>query len=146
MEVRAEVSDVDDGRVSVGMQGTCTLDAYPGEPLPCVVKSLMPVASGKGRTSLRRGFALVLSLDKATDKMRPGMAVKVELRRPPIAGAIVVPRGAVVFTNDKARVELASGQLVDVEVGACDAQGCVVTKGLSEGQSVAIARPVEGGS
>jgi hypothetical protein len=37
MVVRAELSDVDDGRVSFGMAGTCTLVAYPGEPLPCVV-------------------------------------------------------------------------------------------------------------
>src|SRR5690606_8565756 len=40
MEVRAELSDVDDGRVSVGMTGTCTLDAYPDDPAPCRVKSL----------------------------------------------------------------------------------------------------------
>src|SRR5262245_59903126 len=95
MEVRAELSDVDDGRVSIGMQGTCTLDAYANEPVACVVKSLMPVASGPGGQSLRRGFALVLALDKATERMRPGMAVKVELRRPPVAGALGGPARAV---------------------------------------------------
>jgi len=138
MEVRAELSDVDDGRVSMGMQGTCTLDAYAHEPLPCVVKSLMPVASGKGGQSLRRGFALVLALDKATEKMRPGMAVKIELRRPPLANALVVPRGAIRFDKDKAKVKLANGELHDVELGPCDAQGCEVTKGLSDGQAVLI--------
>ena len=138
MEVRAELSDVDDGRVSIGMQGICTLDAYVNEPQPCVVKALMPVASGKGGQSLRRGFALVLSLDKAVEKMRPGMAVKVELRRPPLANQLIVPRGAVVFDKDKARVRLAGGELRDVELGPCDAQGCAVTKGMTEGQAVSI--------
>jgi HlyD family secretion protein len=137
MEVRGELSDVDDGRVSIGMQGTCTLDAYPADAMPCTVKALMPVASGKGGQSLRRGFALVMSLAKVDDKMRPGMSVKVELRRPPLAGVLVVPRGAVQFAKDKARVKLASGELRDVELGPCDAQGCVVTKGLGEGQVVA---------
>jgi multidrug efflux pump subunit AcrA (membrane-fusion protein) len=137
MEVRAELSDVDDGRVSNGMQGTCTLDAYPAEAMPCTVKSMMPVASGKGGQSLRRGFALVMALAKVDDKMRPGMSVKVELRRPPLANAIVVPRGALQLAKDKARVRLASGELRDVELGACDAQGCVVTKGLTEGEGVA---------
>jgi multidrug efflux pump subunit AcrA (membrane-fusion protein) len=138
MEVRADLSDVDDGRVSVGMQGTCTLDAYSGDPLPCVVKELMPVASGRGGQSLRRGFAIVLSLAKATDRMRPGMAVKVELHRPPLADVVVVPRGAVKLDKDKARVTLANGEQRDVELGPCDAQGCAVTKGVTEGQSVAV--------
>ncbi len=138
MEVRAELSDVDDGRVSVGMQGTCTLDAYPAEGVPCTVKDLMPVASAKGGQSLRRGFALVLTLAKVDNAtMRPGMSVKVELMRPPLANVLVVPRGAVHVENDKARVKLASGELRDVELGPCDAQGCAVTKGLSEGQVVA---------
>jgi multidrug efflux pump subunit AcrA (membrane-fusion protein) len=138
MEVRAELSDVDDGRVAVGMQGTCTLDAYPVDPLPCTVKDLMPVASGKGGESLRRGFALVLSLARSDrERMRPGMSVKVELRRPPVTNVVVVPRGALRFDKDKARVRLAGGELREVELGACDAQACAVTKGLAEGQVVA---------
>ncbi|HEY5920784.1 MAG TPA: hypothetical protein VIV11_03900 [Kofleriaceae bacterium] len=140
MEVRAELSDVDDGRVSVGMAGTCTLDAYPNDPSPCGVKSMMPVASGKGVQSLRRGFALVLALDKVDhERMRPGMSVKVELKRPPLAGAISVPRGAVTWDKaNKTRVRLRSGELRDVELGPCDAQRCAVTKGIAEGDAVAI--------
>jgi multidrug efflux pump subunit AcrA (membrane-fusion protein) len=78
-----------------------------------------------------------MSLAKVDEKMRPGMAVKVELRRPPLANVVVVPRGAVQFAKDKARVKLAGGELRDVELGPCDAQGCAVTKGLTEGQVVA---------
>lgn len=139
MEVRAELSDVDDGRVTVGMQGLCTLDAYPDQPITCTVKDLMPVASGKGGQSLRRGFSLVLTLaqvDNAT--MRPGMSVKVELKRPPQVGVIVVPRAAVHFDRAKARVKLESGELREVELGACDARRCAVTKGIADGESVAI--------
>lgn len=142
MEVRAELSDVDDGRVSIGMTGTCTLDAYPGEPLPCAVKTLMPVASSKGGQSLRRGFALVASLSKFdAERMRPGMSVKIELRRAPLAGVLVVPRGAVRFSGDKVHVRLANGQLREVELGPCDAQGCAVTKGLTVGERVAVGGP-----
>jgi multidrug efflux pump subunit AcrA (membrane-fusion protein) len=139
MEVRAELSDVDDGRVTVGMQGTCTLDAYPGAPVPCAVKSLMPVASGEGGQSLRRGFALVLTLASVDpERMRPGMSVKVELKRPPVANVVVVPRGALHVAKDKVRVKLGSGELRDVELGACDALGCAVTKGLADGESVSV--------
>ncbi len=138
MEVRAELSDVDDGRVSVGMTGTCTLDAFPALALPCSVKELMPVATGQGR-SLRRAFSIVLTLDKVDqEKMRPGMSVKVELHRQPEAG-LVVSRGALRFEKDKktARVQLPSGTR-EVELGSCDAQGCIVTKGLGDGETVQI--------
>ncbi len=125
MEVQAELSDVDDGRVSVGETGTCTLDAYPNDAIACKVESLTPVARPKGgRGSLRRAFALVLSLG-TTDgtRMRPGMSVKVELPRTVEADALVVPRGAI----------LPQG----ATLGACDAQKCAV-KGLREGDRVQV--------
>ena len=102
----------------------------------------MPVASSRGGQSLRRGFALIASLEKVdTDRMRPGMSVKVELRRPPLAGGLVVPRGAVRFTGANVHVKLANGQLREVELGPCDAQGCAVTKGLTAGERVAVGGP-----
>jgi multidrug efflux pump subunit AcrA (membrane-fusion protein) len=137
MEVRAQLSDVDDGRVSVGMSGTCTLDAYPADALPCTVKDLMPVATGE-RKSLRRGFSMVLTLEKADrDRMRPGMAVKVELKRAPLT-ALVVPRAAVQFSDDgKARVKLANGSR-DIELDGCDAQGCAVKTGITERDELVV--------
>jgi HlyD family secretion protein len=137
MEVNADESDVDDGRVHVGMAGTCTLDAYPTEPQPCSVKSITPVASIKGEQSLRRAFVVLLDLPKTDPRMRPGMSVKVELHGAPIAGALVVPRGALVFAK-QVQARLADGSMRDVTVGACDAQGCVVEKGLAEGDVVQL--------
>lgn len=142
MEVRAELNGVDDGRVSVGMAGTCTLDAYPDKPLHCVVKDLTPVARAKGRKSLRRTFAISLTLaDPDQARMRPGMSVKVELRRPPLKDVLVVSRGAVVFDDKAAHVRLAGGELRDVTLGPCDAQACAVERGLSDGETVAIGGP-----
>jgi len=136
MEVIAELSDVDDGKVDVGQAGTCTLDAYPGDALACKVERLQPVARSKnGRGSLRRAFEVVLSLATHDDRMRTGMSVKVELHRPAKDGVIVVPRGAVV--GDK-QVRLESGELRDVTVGACDAQRCAIDKGLAEGEKVRL--------
>jgi multidrug efflux pump subunit AcrA (membrane-fusion protein) len=138
MEIHAALPDVDDGRVSVGMQGTCTLDAYPDNALPCTVKALMPVASGKGAKSLRRSFALEIALDDVHDEnLRPGMSAKVQLSRPPLANVVIVPRGAVQLDGSHARVKLAGGDRRDIELGPCDAQNCAVNKGLAPGQVVA---------
>lgn len=84
--VRAELSDVDDGRIAAGAKGTCTLDAYPHQPVPCRVTELAPVAQSVSRESLRRVFAVKLALDTTNhEQMRPGMSVKVELPGTPLA-------------------------------------------------------------
>jgi biotin carboxyl carrier protein len=144
MEVHAEQSDVDDGRVTVGMTGTCTLDAYPGDPISCTVKDLTPVARSKGERSLRRAFAVVLELGKTrATHMRPGMSVKVELHPRTLPNVLVVPRGAVVWpepgaARTTARVRMATGVLREVTLGACDAQACAALAGLAEGDAVLI--------
>ncbi len=143
MEVLADLSDVDDGRVGLHMAGRCTLDAYPADPLPCTVETLAPVARVKeGRGSLRRTFSITLVLgggDRA--RLRPGMAVKVELPRPAVHG-LVVPRGAVARDREPAgthaRVQLAGGALRDVTLAGCDEQRCALSGGVSEGDVVAI--------
>lgn len=138
MEVRADLSDVDDGRIAIGMTGTCTLDAYPGEPLPCKIVELAPVARTKNRQSLRRGFAVKLAIEnRDPERMRPGMSVKVELPRPKIEQALLVPRGAVIGAT-KMQVKLGGGELRDVTVGACDAKHCEILKGLADTDSVLV--------
>lgn len=150
MEVMADVSDVDDGRVIPGMKGTCTLDAYPGEPLPCTITELAPVARSKARQSLRRAFAATLALARTDpDRMRPGMSVKVELVRPAVKQALLVPRNAVVLGVGTAgeidakltKVRMASGELREVTLGACDAQRCAIERGVTEGETVAAGAP-----
>lgn len=141
MRVHAELSDVDDGRVAVGMSGTCTLDAYPRDPITCTVKELTPVARSKGETSLRRAFAIELDLGKTDGaRMRPGMSVKVELHPRALTGLVVVPRGAVVASQTGAppRVRMVAGGLREVRLGACDAQVCVVESGVTEGEGVVV--------
>jgi len=149
MEVRAELSDVDDGRIAVGMAGVCTLDAYPADAMPCSVKDVTPVARTRGENSLRRSFAVVIGLDPAgaPARMRPGMSVKVELRPRVVPDAVVVPRGAVVLdpgasagSADRrpAKLRMASGELREIALGACDAQGCAALSGVAAGDAVRL--------
>ena len=137
MEIKAELSDVDDGRVAVGQKGTCTLDAYPTEALPCEVKEVAPVARNKQRQSLRRMFAVSLSIpNKDPDRMRPGMSAKVELQGKQHTGAIA-PRGAIVLDKSKAALRLPGGELRPVTLAGCDAQRCVIATGATIGEEVA---------
>lgn len=135
VEVRADLCDVDDGRVDPRMAGTCTLDAYPADPIACTVEKIAPVARPAGSQTLRRAFDITLAL-APTDPahLRPGASVKIELGRPAVHG-LVVARAAVLGGD---RVRLGSGELRSVSLGACDAQRCVVAGGLAEGDAVAI--------
>ena len=137
--------DVDDGRVSVGMTGTCTLDAYTAMPIPCTVTELTPVARTKGEASLRRSFAVKLSLAKTDpDRMRPGMSVKVELPRPPLKDVLscrAAPWSSMAGDEDHAGP--ARGRpLTDVELGPCDAQRCAIAKGdVAAGDTALVGGP-----
>jgi multidrug efflux pump subunit AcrA (membrane-fusion protein) len=141
LEVHAALSDVDDGRVAIGDTATCTLDAYPAEPIACALNQITPVARAEsGRGSLRRTFDVTLELAKAdAAHMRPGMSVKVEVKHAPV-DTLVVPRGAIARTGESvdATVRLASGETRAVKLGACDEQGCAVTAGVSEGDKVRV--------
>ena len=138
LEVEAELSDVDDGQIALGMTGSCTLDAYPGAPLPCKVTTLSPVARSEGRETLRKAFDVELAMElRQGQEARPGMSVKVELRRPPVSGALLVPRGAVRIADSGARVRVPGG-VRDVRLGPCDAQACVVEQGLAAGDTVEL--------
>jgi multidrug efflux pump subunit AcrA (membrane-fusion protein) len=141
MEVAADLSDVDDGRVAVGAKGTCTLDAYPAEQLPCEVKDVSPVARTQKRQSLRRVFAVTVALGKTDQsRVRPGMSVKVELAGPKHAG-LVVPRGAVVIEKSKTGVRFPGGEVKEATIAGCDARRCVIAKGVNEGDTVAVGAP-----
>lgn len=138
MLVEAELSDVDDGRVAVGATGTCTLDAYPREPIACKVIELAPVAGNQNRQSLRRAFAVKLSLATvAKQEMRPGMSVRVELVRPTPPGLLLAPRGAIVH-GEQPKLRVAGGALRPIKLGECDAQRCVVDQGAAEGDVVEL--------
>lgn len=143
MEVRAELIDVDDGRVAPGARGTCTLDAYPGDALPCAVTALAPVARVKdGLISQRRTFAVTLALGRGDPaRLRPGMAVAVELPRPAVH-ALVIPRGAIsgdrAPDSPRARVTLDSGAVRDVTLAGCDEQRCAISDGLADGEVVSL--------
>jgi HlyD family secretion protein len=79
LEVRARLSDVDDGQVQPGMRVMTYLDAYPELGFPGAVQSMSPIARELWEQSLRRSFAVTVSLDQAdAARMLPGMSVRVE--------------------------------------------------------------------
>lgn len=147
VRVLAALPDVDDGRVASGARATITIDGYPAQQYTGKVSSISAVARESRRMSLRRNFDLLVEFDKLDqERMRPGLSARIVIRREAQQAALLAPRAAIDFTDMKApRAKLESGELVNVKLGSCNAQDCVVADGLKEGQQLAPVTEVKRG-
>lgn len=134
IRLKAALADVDDGKIATGMPVVITLDGYPDVNYSGRIASISAVAQESRRQSLRRHFDVFIDLDRLDpERMRPGLSARVIVRRESIPNALLVSRAAVDFSGKTPRARMASGELVDVKLGSCNAQDCVVTGGLEEG-------------
>jgi len=133
MEVRAWLSDVDDGRVLPGMTARCILDTWPDRVFPGRVESIASLAGD-------RGFLVRVSLqDSDPEMMRPGMSARIEIARREWEDALTVPRRAVAWAGGRSIVFLREDEdPVEVVLAGCTPENCVVESGLSEGERVLV--------
>jgi HlyD family secretion protein len=138
LQVSASLADVDDRKITVGMPAVVTLDAYPSLAIPGRITDISAVAQESARNSLRRAFKVVVRLDRIdSSRMRPGLSARVVVNRGTMAAALLAPRAALDLTGEKTKARLRDGSAVDVKLGRCNAQECVVTDGLTDGQELA---------
>jgi len=137
LRVEADLADVDDGKIGIGMPATVVLDAYPDLTFPARISSVSAVAQESSRQSLRRVFGVIVALDKLdAARMRPGLSARVIVHAVGNPNALLAPRAALDFSAKEPRARLAGGKLVDVKLGPCNAQECIVTGGLKEGDAL----------
>jgi len=141
MQVEAKLSDVDDGRIVTDLPVTCVLDAFPDRQYAGRIAEITPVAQEAAGRSLRRAYNVRIALDAADpERMRPGMSVKVEVRPAAKADVLLAPRAALDFEGEKPKAQLATGAKVEVRLGPCNFDACVVEGGLADGTRLASAR------
>jgi HlyD family secretion protein len=140
MEVSAVLSEVDHGRIAVGMKTRCILDTYPDRLFEGRVEEVGSVAAearGGFFGASRAGFPVKVSLARSDPLMRPGLSVRVEVVRGAWERALAVPRGAVRFEKDGPVVQR-GGRAQAVRLAACTPAECVVEKGLADGDRVLL--------
>lgn len=145
MQVEADLSDVDDGRVRPGMRVVCVLDAYPGRSYSGRIVEISPVARESRRSPLLRSFPVLIALDRPDpERMRPGMSARVEVAGAERPGALLVPRAALDLNGAKPRAGLREGGFAEVTLGPCSPSECVVESGLREGARLRSLAPGAG--
>ncbi len=136
MIVSAQLSDVDDGRVTAGMQVSATLDAFPELTFEGRVRDVETIADQPSSRSLRRFFRVRVDLDRLDlERMRPGMSVKVLIEQS-LEDVLLVPRRSLDFSQPIPRARLADGTWAAVALGACDAAACVAESGVADGAAL----------
>jgi HlyD family secretion protein len=140
MQVRARLSDVDDGAVREGMAAACVLDAYPDRVWKGMVRQVSAMARTEGRSTTRRFFDVLISIDgPSPDLMRPGMSARIEVIRRRAKDVLLVPRVALHSEGGKTFVRLGGGGVEavhGVETEWCTELTCVVRSGVLEGTTL----------
>jgi Cu(I)/Ag(I) efflux system membrane fusion protein len=133
--VEGEVFEKDLAMVRLGQRARVSLDAYAGESFDGVVTYVYPTVSTDTRTGRMR-----IELANPGLRLKPGMYARVQLLSPQGRRALVIPRGAVHWTGERALVFLrdANGMLQPREIHAGLATGdeVEVLAGLAEGDVV----------
>lgn len=141
MRVEAALSDMDDGDILSGMPAICTMDMYPDTGFTGSVTEITPVAQEPASGSTRRAFRVRVSLDRSDpERMRPGMSVKVVVEIERIKDALLAARGSIDFGSTPPQLRLNGGKRIDIVLGPCNAQDCVIVSGAVEGQELDAAR------
>ena len=138
--------DVDDGSIEPGQTVHAVLDAYPERSYSGRIRSVDALAELPSARATRRVFRVQIDLDQVdTERMRPGMSVKVEVQAAAIEDALLVPRQAIDFLAAVPEVHLADGGRAAVSLGPCGAHVCVAEAGVDAGQRLrAVARGERG--
>jgi hypothetical protein len=136
LEVDARLSEVDHGRIEVGMKARVVLDSFPDRVFAGQVAEVASVAD---ESRERPGFAVRVVLEAADPAlMRPGLSVRVEVVRGSYPEALAVPRAAVRFEEGRPVVEARGRDAAGIELGACTPLHCLVRAGLREGDVVRL--------
>ena len=127
MQVKAALSDVDDGRVAVGMKAICMLDAYADRPIEGVVSEISPV---RARAPAAVATALLSShrlAPRKESRAAPAWALR-EGRGLGPRGPRRAPRAARRhrFQRQSSAGAYGGRSSVDVDVGLCVARACEV--------------------
>jgi membrane fusion protein, copper/silver efflux system len=134
--VYAQVFQNDLGRIKPGDPASVTVDAFPGKTFKARVDQILPQIDMNTRTAKVR-----LVLANPGMKLSPGMYVNV-LLNVPMGRQLVVPASAVFHSGTRQMAFVSRGQGSfeprEIQTGDQVGEDIVITKGLREGDEVAI--------
>lgn len=139
LRIKADVDEIDVGRVQPGQAVTVTLDAYPGVRLPGRIESLAPGATLKQGSTVYQ--ATVSFVPAGEVVAREGMAANVDITAQRKDNVLLLPNRAFEAVGRRQYVTVRQGDTtarLEVETGLSNNSDTEVISGLEEGQTVIL--------
>ncbi len=140
LEIEANVSEVNIGRIKTGNPVSITFDAFPGVEYSGTVFYIDPgetIVDGVVNYKVKVTF-------KSDENMKSGLTANLKIKTAEKQGVLTIPQYAVIKRDDKTFVEKITGKNsaeVEVKLGFVGNGGAVeVTEGLSEGDMVRVGK------
>lgn len=119
-----------------GMKAELSVDSFPGRTFEGKINTISPVVDASTRAT-----TVKVVLENPDGLLKPGMFAEVFIVEKEVRDAYVIPREAVIITDDAKYVLTVSGDVVkriDIEPGIETGQDLEVRKGLEEGDLVIL--------
>ncbi|MBF6614417.1 MAG: efflux RND transporter periplasmic adaptor subunit, partial [Chloroflexi bacterium] len=140
LRIKADVDEIDVGRVSAGQAVTVTLDSYPGVKMQGKIESLAPGATLKQGSTV---YEATISFSPTQNvQPREGMAANVDITAQRKDNVLLLPNRAFETVGNRDYVTLpqpdGTARKVEVETGLSNATDTEVLSALIEGQQVLL--------
>lgn len=136
VKVQIEVPERDIARVKIGSSVRLAVDPYEGETFKGAVGRIVHNLDPRSRT-----MGVEVDIPNPTGRLKPGMFARVDLLVETRQGALSIPVEAVRLGESKPSVMVVRNGIVDaapIELGAADARGVEVLKGLADADQVIL--------
>ena len=147
MKAEVFVLEADAAGLAVSEKATLSIEGKPGTSFSGKVTQVDKLARPRFPRVPVQYFGATVSLDKTVATlMKPGARVRAVLDIESVAGAFSIPRQAIFEKQGKKLVYRRIGSTFDavpIEIGSSTAGRVVVTKGLKQGDEIALRDPTE---
>lgn len=136
MRVRVRVNQADINDLRTGQAIRIGLDAYPDLSFNGRVTQLSPLAVTSTLSPKVRYFVMLAAVEGSHERLMPDLTASLDVEVARIAGALVVPRDAVLYDEGAPAVRVRQGSGLStrpIALGAASATEVVVTGGLEAG-------------
>lgn len=147
LEIRARVNEQERDNVAIGRSAAADSDSLPGEHVTATVAAVSGVAQPGGLFSEAAGplkeFDVTLTLDKRSERLRPGTTVHMLIAGPTVDNVLHIPRQAVFERNGKPVVFFRVGDRFEARPVKIQyrTEARVALEGVDEGAEVALINP-----
>ena len=143
MQIRATVNEQERDNVQPGLAVKVEANVAPGPPLDAKVVSVSSLGQPDRYSGPLRMFEVLLSLDKADERLRPGTSVDIVVHGKKVDGTLLLPRQAVFEREGKPIVfERTSTGWEPREIKVLHrTESQIALEGVPEGVEVALVNP-----